>query len=123
MQGVPEHSYRVRERTTACGAARRPTRIWLRAVPVLMFVLSACSGSSTPHTPGGDIAVSISPQRAGLTLGQKIVLSAATQDSAGVTWRVDPTGGSLDHATSGNGQPVSLTAPSVAGVYPLTATS
>ena len=77
----------------------------------------------TMNVSPAKISVSISPQRAGLTLGQKMALMAATNDNAGVTWSIDPSGGSLDPKTSGDGEAVSLTAPATASVYTIAATS
>ena len=70
-----------------------------------------------------DITVSAAPGRAGLTITQALTLTASTNDNAGVTWSVAPTGGSVNPATSQNGGKATFTAPSVAGVYTLTATS
>ena len=69
------------------------------------------------------IAVNVSPARAGLTVGQALALSAATNDPAGVTWSISPAGGSFSAANSLNGVPVNFTAPATAGVYTITATS
>lgn len=70
-----------------------------------------------------DITVSISPRHAGLPVTQKLVLEAATNDLAGVTWSIDPAGGSFEAATSRDGESVTLTAPGTAGVYSIKATS
>lgn len=69
------------------------------------------------------ISLSISPRRAGLTLGQTLGLTATTNDFAGVTWSVNPAGPSLAPTTSASGQSVTLSAPQTAGVYTVTATS
>jgi hypothetical protein len=74
------------------------------------------SSQSAPH-------VTIAPRRAALTLGQKISLTATTDDSAGVAWSVDPSAGSLDAKTSRDGQTIHFTAPNTAGVYIVKATS
>ena len=72
--------------------------------------------------PAG-IAVAISPARAGLTVTQKLTISAATNDNAGVSWSVSPAGGSFNPSASLNGANVTFTAAAAAGVYTLTATS
>jgi hypothetical protein len=98
-------------------------------IPVLLVLLvSACGGGgskSTPSTanPPAPITLSISPGRAGITIGQKLPLAATTNDPAGVTWSVSPAGGAFAPATSANGATVSFTAPSTAGVYTVTAKS
>ena len=73
-------------------------------------------------SPAG-ISVQISPQRAGVTIGQKQTLIATTNDNAGVTWSISPAGGAFSPSASGNGTPVSFTAPTSAGAYTVTATS
>jgi hypothetical protein len=69
------------------------------------------------------INVSVSQTRAALTTTQQLVLSATTDDNAGVTWSVTPSGGSFNPSTSANGANVTFTAPTTAGVYTVTATS
>jgi hypothetical protein len=71
----------------------------------------------------GKISVSISPRQAALTIGQQLALTATTSDSSGVTWSVNPAGGSFSSTTSASGKQVTLTAPRTAGVYTVTATS
>jgi hypothetical protein len=70
-----------------------------------------------------DITVAISPRRAGLALTQKLVLKAATNDFAGVTWSIDPAQGSFTATTSNDGESVTLTSPGTAGTYSIKATS
>jgi hypothetical protein len=69
------------------------------------------------------INVAVSQARAALTTTQKLVLSATTDDNAGVTWSVTPSGGSFSPSTTANGANVTFTAPSTAGTYTVTATS
>jgi hypothetical protein len=69
------------------------------------------------------LSVSLSPQRAGLTVTQVLSLWAMTNDAAGVTWSISPAGGFFSQATSGSAASVSLTAPSSPGRYTVTATS
>ena len=97
--------------------------------------LNGCSaGASNP--PGADselspptrssrsvLNVAITPRRAALTLGQKISLTATTNDSVGVKWSVAANAGSLDAQASRNGQTIHFTAPNTAGVYTVKATS
>ncbi len=67
------------------------------------------------------IAVSISPKRAGLTLNQVLLVTATTNDSAGVIWTA--TGGSFSSGSSLTGVAVTYTAPASAGSYSISATS
>src|SRR5215468_4659849 len=69
------------------------------------------------------ITVSVSPARAALAVTQPFSLTAATSDYAGVNWSISPAGGAFSAPSSGSGTPVTLTAPSSAGVYTVTATS
>ncbi|HEV2206486.1 MAG TPA: hypothetical protein VGR36_08100, partial [Candidatus Acidoferrales bacterium] len=71
----------------------------------------------------GSITVSISPKRASAVTGQNLTLTATTNDSAGVTWSISPSGGSFNPQTSLSGNAVTFTAPSSAGDYTVTATS
>jgi len=82
--------------------------------------------SGTAHvtlTIGGNGTVTISPRAAGLTVNQTLSVSATTNDPAGVTWTLSPSGGSVSPTTSLTGVQVTVTAPATAGVYTLTATS
>ncbi len=74
-------------------------------------------------TVGAVISVVMSPQRAGLTLTQSISVSATTNDAAGVSWSISPSGGSFSARTSASGASVTFTAPASAGQYVVTATS
>jgi len=80
---------------------------------------ATCTLSISP----GKIAISISPRRAGLTVGQPLTLTGTTSDSTGVTWSMTPAGGSFSSATSSSGAQVTLTGPPAAGVYTITASS
>jgi hypothetical protein len=77
----------------------------------------------------GNITVSISPKRAGLTITQTLSLTATTNDAAGVTWSASGTGcsgnpcGTFLPSASLSGVAVTYTAPTVAGIYTITATS
>jgi hypothetical protein len=68
-----------------------------------------------------NFTVSASPIRAGLTVTQRLSVTATTNDSAGVTWTA--TAGSFSSTTSLTGVAVTYTAPSSAGSYTITATS
>jgi hypothetical protein len=69
------------------------------------------------------ITVSISPARAALVVTQSLPLTATTNDYAGVSWSISPSGAAFNAPRSGSGAQVSLTAPASAGVYTVTATS
>jgi Putative Ig domain len=69
------------------------------------------------------ITLSVSPARAALAVTQPLALTATTSDYAGVSWSISPTGGAFSAPSSGSGTQVTLTAPSSAGVYTVTATS
>jgi hypothetical protein len=71
----------------------------------------------------GMISISMSPRRAGLTVGQQLKLTATTSDTTAVTWSVSPAGGSFSSTTSSSGAQVTLTAPQGAGVYTIKASS
>ncbi len=73
--------------------------------------------------PGPAITVSTSPKRAGLSVTQTLSLTATTNDASGVKWSISPAGGSFSAGTSQTGVAVTLTAPSTAGDYTVTATS
>jgi len=70
-----------------------------------------------------DITVSLSPARAGVVMTQPLTLTAITNDYAGVNWSISPPGGTFSAQSSASGAPITLTAPSTAGVYTVTATS
>jgi Putative Ig domain len=74
-------------------------------------------------SPAGVISVSVSPARAGLAIGQTLTVVATTNDTAGVTWSISPSGGSFNPTSSASGANVTFTAPSSAGIYTVTATS
>jgi hypothetical protein len=100
------------------------------SVPSATVSLTATSVADTTKTYAAtitiapsNITVSISPERAALTLGQPLTLTATTNDSAGVTWSITPNGGSFGTQSSLSGQGVTLTAPAAAGAYTVTATS
>jgi hypothetical protein len=69
------------------------------------------------------ISVAIAPSRAGLAAGQQLGLTATTNDYAGVTWSVSPSGGSFSATVSSSGVAVAFAAPQSAGVYTVIATS
>ena len=69
------------------------------------------------------ITVSITPARAAVVVNQPLTVTATTNDYAGVSWSISPAGGAFDMPRSGSGAPITLTAPSSAGVYTVSATS
>jgi hypothetical protein len=81
------------------------------------------SVNATLSVSAAALSVSLSIKRAGLTVTQALSLFATTNDAAGVTWSISPTGGSLNPPASVSGANVSLTAPGAPGVYTVTATS
>ena len=135
MNEVPERSMRTSSTGTCTGTSRRARTSVLIAALVLTASLHGCSrggsnasssGSSIPPasgSPQGAIHIAITPRRAALTLGQKISLTATTNDSAGVSWTISSNAGSLDAQTSRNGQTIHFTAPSATGLFTVKATS
>jgi hypothetical protein len=87
--------------------------------------LGNVSGTTLLTVPSGSsIAVSVSPKRGGLTVGQTLSVTATvTNDSfgRGVNWSA--TGGTFSSSTSLSGVATSYTAPATAGVFTLTAIS
>jgi hypothetical protein len=74
-------------------------------------------------------SVAVSPRRASLAVAQVFSITPATNDAAGVSWSANgssctaSTCGSFSSAVTLNGASVLYTAPSVAGVYTVKATS
>jgi len=123
MVDVPERSAGTNGSDTRIGIPHGIPTAALFAALALAVTLCGCSrGGSSPAGIKPTTPVSISPRRAALTLGQQIPLTAATNDSAGVTWTVEPNAGSLDAQTSRDGQTIHFTAPNTAGVYTVKAT-
>ncbi|MFI4879948.1 MAG: pyrrolo-quinoline quinone [Steroidobacterales bacterium] len=87
------------------------------------LLLTSCGGGHASGGAGGNLPVNISPLAASLTVSQVIRVTATTQNGAGVTWSLSSAAGSISPATSASGTAVTLTAPSAAGVYTLTATN
>jgi hypothetical protein len=89
----------------------------------------ASNGVSFTVTASGSNTVAISPERAGLTVTQTLSVTPTTNDSAGVTWSATGTScsqnscGSFSQSTSLSGVSVTYTAPAIAGIYTITATS
>lgn len=67
--------------------------------------------------------IDIYPQRAAVTVGQSLQLTALTGDPAGVSWSVSPDGGAIEPSVSHSGQVVTFTAARRAGLYTITATT
>ncbi|HWH57896.1 MAG TPA: Ig-like domain-containing protein, partial [Terriglobales bacterium] len=87
------------------------------------------NASPAPAPQGAGISVAITPPAVGLTLSRSVTLTATvTNDSTGkgVTWAVSGTscsGSACGTLTSASAFSVTYTAPNVAGVYTVTATS
>jgi fibronectin type 3 domain-containing protein len=87
--------------------------------------LSIYSNTASAATSGSSITVSVSPARGGLTLSQKLTVTATlTNDTtnAGVSWS-SIGGGSFSAPNSTTGQAVTFIAPSSPGVLTIKATS
>ena len=91
---------------------------------------SNVASSTTLPGGGGNITVSVSPKRGGLTTSQSLSITATlTNDTAnqGVSWSFtstgSTTGGSFSPTSSTSGIAVTFTAPSAAGVVTITATA
>ncbi|HXM99973.1 MAG TPA: fibronectin type III domain-containing protein [Candidatus Dormibacteraeota bacterium] len=80
--------------------------------------VSASSTVATATTPALTVAVSLSPKRGGLTVGQPLTLTATLTNDTQVTWSTS-SGGSLTGQTNTT---TSFSA-AAAGVYTITATS
>ena len=78
---------------------------------------------------GGNITVSISPKRAGLTVTQTLTVTATTNDPTGVNWTATGSScsgnacGLFSSGSSLTGVGVTYAAPAAAGVYTIAATS
>lgn len=77
---------------------------------------------STARVARGVVGIEIQPRRAAVTSGQRLALTAFTDDPAGVNWRVSPKGGTVEPAASLSARAVSFIAPRRAGLYTVTAT-
>jgi len=96
------------------------------AAPLAFTVSSAGGGQKqtaklTMNVSPANISVAVSPARVGLTVTQKVTLTATTNDYGGVNWSISPAGGSFSTVSSPSGTAVNFTAPSTAGVYTITA--
>jgi hypothetical protein len=87
------------------------------------------SVSLTLSITATNVTVAVSPKRAALAVTQALSLTATTTDVNGVNWLAIGTGcsgsacGTFSFPTTASGVPVTYTAPSVAGVYTIIATS
>jgi hypothetical protein len=88
-----------------------------------LFTCGCSSHGSGAPSSGASGPVSISARQLSLTATQTVQVTATTTDTAGVAWSLSPAGGSVSPATSASGTAVTLTAPTAAGVYTLTATN
>jgi len=75
------------------------------------------------------VSVSVSPKRGAIPVSQTLTVTATTTDTNGVNWSASGSGcsgsacGTFSVAKTNSGVPVTYTAPSVAGVYTIAATS
>ncbi|MGH8170584.1 MAG: hypothetical protein ACRET5_13725, partial [Steroidobacteraceae bacterium] len=67
--------------------------------------------------------IAIHPQRAAVTTGQTLRVTALTGDPAVISWRVSPEGGTVEPAVSHSGQAVTFIAARRPGLYSITATT
>ena len=125
-------------------ATNRMVRIATQAVATLSCVtilstMTGCGGGGTSSSPSTAQHISLtllSPKSTnnattttaasiGLTVTQMLSLSATTADGSRVHWSVSPTtgNGKFSSATTNNGANTTFTAPHIAGVYTITATS
>jgi hypothetical protein len=97
-------------------------------VPIIagLVIAGSCSGGggdsgggSNPPPPPASITLSVSPQRAGITVAQTLALMVSTNDSRGVQWSVSPAGG----GSVTGGVNATFIPSGTAGAYTLTATS
>jgi hypothetical protein len=97
-------------------------------VPIIagLVIAGSCSGGGDSggggnnSPPPGNITLSVSPQRAGITVAQTLALAVTTNDSQGVQWSVTPAGGG---SVAGSGANATFTPSGTAGAYTVTATS
>jgi hypothetical protein len=84
----------------------------------------AASAKLTVNVSPARISITITPRGTGLTVSQSLAISATTDDNAGVTWSVAPSGGgSFSKTTSLSGEALTYTAPAAPGSYTITASS
>lgn len=75
------------------------------------------------------VSVSVSPKRGAIPVSQTLSITATTTDATGVNWSASGSGcsssacGTFSASTTTSGVPVTYTAPSVASLYTITATS
>src|SRR6185437_11880525 len=86
----------------------------------------AASTAGTTPRPSADpasISLAVSPARAALVTGQTILLTATTNDRAGVVWSVSPSAGEISSSSGTGRAAITFTAPGAAGIYTVTANS
>src|SRR5690348_3797166 len=92
-------------------------------VPMIagLVIAGSCSGggdsgggSNPPPPPPPTITLSVSPQRAAITVAQTLALAVTTNDSQGVQWSVTPAGGG---SVSGSGASTVFAPSGTAGAY------
>jgi len=111
------------------GAISGTPTVAAAATPITFTVSDSSTTAQTKDvtlsvavSPQG-ITVSLAPGRAAVVVTQSLTLTATTTDYAGVSWSISPAGGAFSAPSSASGAAVTLTAPSTAGVYTVTATS
>jgi hypothetical protein len=112
---------------TAPTTVPSPATVTLTATSVADSTKQDTATITITTTVSPSISVSISPKRAAFTVGQTFASLNATvtgdNSNQGVTWSSNPAGATISPNTSASGINVTLTAPSTAGVYTVTATS
>ena len=113
---------------TAPGTAPANPTVTLTATSVRDTTKSA-SATITVTSSGGSVSVTISPKRGGLAVAQTLAFTATVMNdvgSAGVTWSASGsgcTGSACGTFTNGTSSSATYVAPSIAGIYTVTATS
>lgn len=104
---------------TAPANVPSPATVTLTATSVAAKSKTARATITVTSPTTGNISVTITPKRAGLTVTQTLSVTATTNDPSGVRWLA--TGGSFSSISSASGVAVIFTAPTSPGVYTITA--
>jgi hypothetical protein len=112
---------------TAPTAVPSPAIVALTATSVADTTKQDSAAITITAPVSSSISVSVSPKRGAFTVGQTFASLNATvtgdNSNQGVTWSSNPAGVTFSPTSSASGTNVTLTAPSTAGVYTVTATS